>query len=125
MKQNLAVALTAFLITVGILSIPSAQAGDDPVTQLGLSADAGANSECTAALRPNTHYAVQPTVNVYVRVSTASGSEAATSANVRVDANKLYDVYTTTTQTKICCKPVAAGAASTCNVFRYSSVREP
>lgn len=124
MKQNLAVFAVAAALTLAILFAPSAQAGDDPVTQLTLSADAGAGAECTAILQPKTHYAVQPTVNVYVRVSSDGSSVTATSASVRVDSGKLYDVWTTATQRYICCKPVAAGAASACNVFKYREGRE-
>lgn len=124
MKQNLAVFLIAAVLTLTMLFAPNAQAGDDPATQVTLSADAGAGAECTGALKPKTHYAVQPLVNAYVRVTSNTTAATATSTSVRIDANKLYDVWTTSTQVYICAKPVAAGAASSFNVFLYREGRD-
>lgn len=124
MKRNLAVFFTSLALVTGFCAMPS-MAGDDPAFQLTMSADAGNGAECTAVLRPKTKYAVQPTVDTYVRVSpVGDGGTTATSSSVKVAAGKLYDTPTTQTQRYICGKPVSAGAASTLNGFIYRGPTE-
>lgn len=126
--KNITVFIASLLLTLAVCSLP-ARAGDDPVSQLTFSADAGAGNECSAALRPKTHYAVQTTVDVYVRVSAPIQSDGgtldpATSANVKIAAGKLYDLWTTQTQTRICVKAVTAGASASLNIFQFRGPQE-
>lgn len=111
-------ALAAGIFLLGLMFAGAAQAGDDPVFQLVMSADAGSGAECTGILQAKTRYAVQPTVDTYVRVSlNGDAGVTATSASVKVAAGKLYDTPTTATQRYICGKPVSAGAQSALNGF--------
>lgn len=125
--QDILVAVVAFMATVAVLNIPSAQAGDDPAFALAYGADGGAGVECTGALRPKTRYAVQPTSNVYVRVTTSPSQDggvlSATTSSVRVDSGKLYDTPTTSLQLYICVKPVSNGSG-TLNGFIYRGPTE-
>lgn len=120
--RNFAVVLFAVTVVLGLYSIP-AQAGDDAIAQITVSADAGAGNECSAILRPKTNYAIQPGVDVYVKMGTDGGAQAS-SVNVKVEAGKLYDTPTTATQRYICVKPVANGSASSVNIFQYRSPTE-
>lgn len=96
----------------------TALAGDDPVTQLAYTGTAA----CTSALRPKTKYAVQPTTDAYVRVTSDTTNATATSNSVKIAADKLYDVATTSTQVYICCIRVTADG--TCKIFINRSTGE-
>jgi hypothetical protein len=93
-------------------------AGDDPVTQVAYTGTAG----CSAALKPKTKYAVQPTTDAYVRVTSDTTNATATSNSVKVAADKLYDVATTSTQTYVCC--VQVSASGTCKIFLFRGPTE-
>ena len=123
MKNNIAVFVLTLAVTLGIFALP-ATAGDDAVSQITGSADAGVPAICSSVLRPKTRYAIQPNVDVYVRVSPAATGYDATSANVKVVAGTLYDTPTTSTQNYICVKPVTAAASNTVQIFQYRGPQE-
>ena len=105
----------------GLVRMPNAYAGDDPVTALSMSVDAGAAEVCSSRLTLN-HYAVQPTVAAYVAATPVNDGGVGlldTTKHVKVGADKLYDVWTTSDRPYICCKPAVAGAASTCKILKY------
>jgi hypothetical protein len=98
----------AFLLT--LLSL-SALAGDDPVAQVAYTGTAA----CSAALKPKSKYAVQPTTDAYVRVTSDTTNATATSNSVKIAADKLYDLNTTSTQVFICC--IQVSASGSCKIF--------
>lgn len=111
-----------FLGIIGSVNVPNAFAGDDPVTQLSMSVDAGSAVACTSARLTLGRHAVQPTVAAYVAASNTNdgGIGIVTSiAHVKVPADALYDVWTTNDRPYICCKPAADGSPSTCKVLKY------
>lgn len=126
-KEKVPVGLLVLIGGLIIIGASAAFAGDDPVFNLPMSLDAGSNIVCSQKLLANKHYSVQPTVNSYVAVSTvndggtqsADGGTGASARNVEVESKKLYDVWTTTEQIYICCKPAADGAESNCKGFLY------
>lgn len=89
-----------------------ALAGDDPVAQVSYTDTAG----CSSALKPKTKYAVQPTTDAYVRVTKDTTNATATSNSVKIAADKLYDVATTSEQVYICCLQVSASGS--CKIFQ-------
>lgn len=109
--------MLALLFAV-LLTSSLAYAGDDPVTQLAYTGTAA----CTTALKPKTKYAVQPTTDAYVRVTSDTTNATATSNSVKVAADKLYDVATTSTQTYVCC--VQVSASGTCKIFLFRGPTE-
>ena len=121
MKTNLTVFAVAALLTLALFSLP-ASAGDDPVQQLVLPADGGVVAVCSTILRAKINYAVQPGADSYVSVSQTGdgGAGVATSANLLVGANKLYDAPTTASQRYICCKRAAASTtAANCTILEH------
>jgi hypothetical protein len=98
-----------FLLT--LLSL-AAFAGDDPVAQVAYTGTAA----CSSALKPKTKYAVQPTTDAYVRVTSDTTNATATANSVKIAADKLYDLSTTQTQTFICCVQVTASGS--CKIFQ-------
>lgn len=101
-----------------LLAALPALAGDDPVAQVSYTGTAA----CSSALRPKTKYAVQPTTDAYVRVTSNTTNATATSNSVKIAADKLYDVATTSTQVYICCIRVTADG--TCKIFINRSTGE-
>ena len=106
---------TALLLA--LLSL-TALAGDDPVAQVSYTGTAG----CSSALKPKSKYAVQPTTDAYVRVTSDTTNATATSNSVKIAADKLYDVATTSTQVYICC--VQVSASGSCKIFLNRSTGE-
>jgi hypothetical protein len=98
-----------FLLLALVASVSFA--GDDPVTTLAYTGTA----TCTSALRPKTKYAVQPTTDAYVRVTSSTTLATADSSSVQVAAGKLYDTPTTKDQVYICCVQVTASGS--CKIF--------
>lgn len=113
MKKIIALSL-ALIATVAF-------AGDEPIAQVSYTGTAG----CSAILRPNTRYAVQPTTDAYVRVTSDTTNATATSNSVKVSADKLYDAWTTNAAGKryICC--VQVSTAGTCKIFLYEGEGTP
>lgn len=109
--------MLALLFAV-LLTSSLSYAGDDPVTQLAYTGTAA----CTTALKPKTKYAVQPTTDAYVRVTSDTTNATATSNSVKVATDKLYDVDTTSTQVYICC--IRVSADGTCKIFLYRKATE-
>lgn len=87
-----------------------ALAGDDYVATVAYTGTAA----CSAALKPKAKYAVRCTTDCHVRV-TNSTSITATTNNVKLLADKLYDTPTTATQTYIC----AIQSSASGNMFIY------
>lgn len=121
MKERIAFGSLIFASLIALTLATPVMAGDDIVTNLTMSADAGAAVACTALLKLNTHYSAQPTVDTYIGTSPTNdgGAGLITSSNVLVGTNKLYDIWTTYDKPYICCKPAANGAASNCKIFQY------
>ena len=121
MKTNITVFAVAAALTLAFFSLP-ASAGDDPVQQLVLPADGGVDAVCSTLLHPKVNYAAQPEADSYVSISATGdgGAGVATSANVLVGTNKLYDTPTTATQRYICCKRAAASTtAANCKILLH------
>ncbi len=112
--------MNKFLLALLLTFASFALAGDEPVTQVAYTGTQG----CTAILRPKVRYAVQCTTACYVRVTANTTSQPATAAgSVYVDANKLYDVYTTSTKRYICAIQSASGG--NLKVFLYEDNATP
>lgn len=79
-------------------------AGDDYVATVAYTGTAG----CSSELRPKAKYAVRCTTDCHVRV-TSSASIVATTNDVKLLADKLYDVPTTATQRYLCAVQVSSG----------------
>lgn len=109
-----------FALILAVLAAPFALAGDEPRQQVAYTGTQG----CTTILRPNTRYSVQPTTDAYVRVTNDTTNAPATSTvAVKITADKLYDVFTTTTKRYVCCIQVSAGG--TCKLFEYEDGSKP
>lgn len=99
MKTNLAVFALAAVLTMATLS----WGGDDyqqTVAYTGTQA-------CSTILKPKTKYAVRCTTDCHVKVTSSVGT--ATTNDVKLLADKLYDLPTTATQRYICAIQVSAG----------------
>lgn len=110
--KRIILSLAAVLATVAL-------AGDEPVTTVNYTGTAA----CTAILKPNTRYAVQPTTDAHVRVTNDTTNATATTSSVKVGTDKLYDVYTTRTKRYICA--IQASANGTLRVFEYQDGAAP
>lgn len=112
-----------FLCIVGVLPpTPNAFAGDDPEFQLAMSVDAGAAVICNGAQLSLGRHSVQSTVAAYIAASNTNDGGVGvvdSTKHVKIPADALYDVWITNDKRYICCKPAAAGAASTCKGFKY------
>lgn len=89
---------------IALLSL-AALAGDDYVATVAYTGTAA----CSSALRPKKKYAVRCTTDCYVRVTNNTSAATATSNNVKLLADKLYDLPTTSDQVYICAIQVASG----------------
>lgn len=100
------------LITLVCLLPMLALAGDDPVAQVAYTGTAG----CSSALAAKRKYAVQCTTACYVKVNTSNSTNLPTaSTDVYLEANRLYDLPTTSLQVYICA--VQASSAGSLKIF--------
>lgn len=113
MKRFAPLSILALVATLAL-------AGDEPVSQTAYTGTQG----CTAILRPKARYAVQCTTDCHIRVTAStSGQPATTAASVKIAADKLYDVYTTSTKRYICA--IQASSGGNLKVFLYEDNSTP
>lgn len=106
-------------LTLAVLLAAVALAGDEPIATVAYTGTAA----CSAQLRPNSRYAVQPTTDAYVLVTADAALATATSAAVKVGADKLYDAYTTRTKRYICFVRVSTSGDG--KIFLYENGSQP
>ena len=104
MKQNIAVFAVAAVLTLGLCSLP-ASAGDDYQQTVAYTGTAA----CSTILRPKAKYAVRCTTDCHVKVTVLAATSTATTNDVKLLADKLYDLPTTANQRYICAIQASAG----------------
>jgi hypothetical protein len=88
-----------------------ALAGDDYQQTVAYTGTAA----CSTILRPKAKYAVRCTTDCHVKVTVLAATSTATTSDVKLLADKLYDLPTTANQRYICAIQVSAGG----NMFVY------